>query len=118
MPDIRHSITVDAPPDRIRPLITTGPGFTKWWAADVIGDPAKGIFDLGFFNRATVYRLQLLPAASPLQTEWLCLTGKEWQNTRIVFQLTESKGQTLLRFSHAGWLAETDYFIACNTTWG
>lgn len=118
MPDIRHAITINAQPDRIHPLIGTGLGFAKWWAADVTGHPAKGIFDLGFFNRATVYRLQLLPAGNPPQTEWLCQTGPEWQNTRIVFQMSESKGQTLLRFSHAGWQAETDYFVACNTTWG
>ena len=24
----------------------------------------------------------------------------------------------MLRFTHAGWRAEYDYFLSCNTTWG
>jgi hypothetical protein len=24
----------------------------------------------------------------------------------------------VLRFTHAGWAAATDYFFSCNTTWG
>src|SRR5580692_8199996 len=45
-------------------------------------------------------------------------SGKEWSGTRLLFDLAEQKGQTLLRFTHADWQAETDYFIACTTTWG
>jgi hypothetical protein len=25
---------------------------------------------------------------------------------------------TQVRFTHAGWAAESDYFFSCNTTWG
>jgi len=71
----------------------------------------------GFFNRATVYSVQLVRSA-PSETEWFCKSGKEWEGTRLRFQLSETKGQTLLRFTHAGWEADTDYFVSCNTTWG
>ncbi len=44
---------------------------------------------------------------------------EEWNGTRLLFELVEQKaGRTLLRFSHADWKAETDYFVACTTTWG
>ncbi|MGD0955861.1 MAG: hypothetical protein ABR953_03420 [Candidatus Acidiferrales bacterium] len=78
---------------------------------------SNGIVELGFFNRATVYRLQLVRSAPP-ETQWLCQTGNEWKDTRLLFHLKESKEQTVLRFVHAGWQAETDYFVSCNTTWG
>lgn len=45
-------------------------------------------------------------------------TGKEWDGTRIVFALKEDQGKTTVRFAHADWKAETDYFVSCNTTWG
>ena len=45
-------------------------------------------------------------------------TGKEWDGTRIVFALKEGQGKTTVRFAHADWKAETDYFVSCNTTWG
>jgi hypothetical protein len=44
--------------------------------------------------------------------------GKEWNGTGLLFDLMEQNGRTQLRFMHAGWAAETDYFVACNTTWG
>jgi len=46
------------------------------------------------------------------------LAGDEWNNTRIAFQMEATESGTLLRFTHAGWRAESDYFVTCNTTWG
>jgi hypothetical protein len=76
------------------------------------------VVDLGFFNRATIYSVQLVRAATPAEADWLCSSGKEWKGTNLLFQLSESKGQTQLRFTHANWEADTDYFVSCNTTWG
>ena len=116
MPDIRHAIQIAAAPDKIYPLVATAEGFRQWWAADVT--ERDGVAELGFFNRNTVYRLKLEIDRPPEQAEWLCESGQEWAETRIRFRL-ESKGAgTLLRFTHAGWGAETDYFTSCNTTWG
>jgi len=36
----------------------------------------------------------------------------------LLFELTEQDGKTLLRFTHANWQAETDYFVSCTTAWG
>ena len=115
MPDIRESIQIDAPAARVSPLVSSGEGFSKWWAEDVVLHPEA--VDLGFFNRATVYCVQLVRSA-PSETEWFCKSGEEWEGTRLRFILNETKGQTLLRFTHAGWKAGTDYFVSCNTTWG
>jgi hypothetical protein len=35
-----------------------------------------------------------------------------------VFELEPRNGKTLVRFTHAGWAAATEYFVSCNTTWG
>jgi len=117
MADIRLSVQIDAPAAQIYPLISSSGGFSKWWAADVTERP-DGITDLGFFNRALIYSVQKSRMAAPAEAEWLCLSGNEWKGTKLAFQLTESKGQTLLRFTHANWEAETDYFVSCSTTWG
>ena len=117
MPDIKHSITIDAQPERIHPLITSAAGFRQWWAAQVTQDNSTGSVELTFFNRATVYVLKLVRKA-PLEVEWLCQTGKEWEGTRLHFQMALAANSTLVRFTHAGWKSETDYFVACTTTWG
>jgi len=118
MADIKHAIQIEAAPQRVHLLVASAEGFTRWWAADVTEDKTSGNVELGFFNRATVYGLHPVKISAPLQAHWLCQSGKEWNGTRLLFDLTEQKGQTVLRFTHAGWQAETDYFVFCNTTWG
>ena len=117
MADIRHSISIDAPIDRVFPLIASGSGFTRWWAADVTEDDSTGIIELAFFNRATVYRLKPIPSSASWTTEWLCQTGQEWTGTRLLFEPTETNGKTQLRFTHADWKAETEYLRSCTKVW-
>jgi len=116
MADIRHSILIDAPAERVRSLVISAAGFSEWWAADSSGTE-DGAAELGFFNKSTVYRLRLesQPAQEIL---WRCETGEEWNGTRLRFALTDSGPTTTLRFMHEGWANETDYFTSCNTTWG
>jgi hypothetical protein len=116
MADIEHAIQIAAKPETIYPLIATAKGFEQWWAADVT--VSDGGVDLGFFNRATIYRLKLQVDEPPVLADWLCETGKEWSGTHIVFRLEARGSATFLRFSHSGWPAATDYFVSCNTTWG
>jgi len=116
MPDIRHYIQISASAEAIYPLVATSAGFTAWWATDVTEQ--NGAADLGFFNRRTVYRLRIDNQEHPRRAEWQCETGAEWMGTRLVFTLEPQPSGTLLRFTHAGWRSETDYFTGCNTTWG
>jgi len=117
MADIRCSISINAPRDRVFPLIASGSGFTRWWAAEVVEDYSTEIVEVAFFNRATVYRLKSIRSSTPWTTEWLCQTGQDWTGTRLLFELTETNGKTQLRFTHADWRAETDYFRSCKEVW-
>ena len=116
MAQIRHQIVIEATAAKVFPLVATGTGFKEWWAADVT--KIVTTVELGFFNRNTLYRLKLARVSEPHCAEWHCTSGKEWEGTRIVFELKDGNGKTALRFTHAAWKEETDYFISCNTTWG
>jgi len=118
MPDIKHAIQINASPLIVYPLVGSAAGFLRWWASDVTEDKATGNVVLGFFNRATVYGLRPIQLVAPQRAHWFCETGKEWSGTRLLFDLTEQGSQTGLRFTHADWQAETDYFISCTTAWG
>jgi hypothetical protein len=56
MPDIHHRIEISAAAGAVYALVSSGHGFARWWAADVTAG-ADGPVELGFFRRATVYRL-------------------------------------------------------------
>ena len=118
MPDIRHAIFIAAPLERVYALVSTPGGFSEWWSEDVMENKAENSIDLGFFNRSTVYRLKPARMAPPESAEWHCESGKEWNGTRIMFHAAPQNGGTMLKFAHAGWQGQTDYFISCNTTWG
>jgi uncharacterized protein YndB with AHSA1/START domain len=116
MADIRHSLQISASTQKVYPLVATAHGFSQWWAADIT-EPA-GAIELGFFNRATVYRLRSKNSHAPVAAEFFCETGAEWSETRLIFHLEMAGSGTLVHFRHAGWQGETDYFVSCNTVWG
>ncbi len=116
MPELIHSVEIAAPPSAVFPLLSLPEGLAKWWAEDVV--PVDGGAELGFFSRATIYRLRALTLVPPTTAAWLCETGQEWEGTRIVFHIAPKTGMTDLRFRHEGWRAVSPFFVACNTTWG
>jgi hypothetical protein len=117
MPRIRHSIAIDVAAEKVFPLVSSGRGFEQWWAADVTETPG-GVVELGFFKRGTVYALKPVSMTVPREAEWRCESGKEWSGTKLQFQLEPGVNRTLVRFTHADWEAESDYFVSCTTTWG
>jgi uncharacterized protein YndB with AHSA1/START domain len=116
MADIKHSIVIDAPEERVRALVASAAGFAQWWAADS-SEVADGAVELGFFNKSTAYRLRL-DQSSAHELVWRCETGAEWKGTLLRFLLHDDGPATTLRFTHEDWANETDYFTNCNTTWG
>jgi hypothetical protein len=115
MADIRHAIQISAPAETIHRLVATAPGLAEWWAEDVT--QAGAVVDLGFFKRQTIYRLKL-QQNDPARVDWLCESGKEWSGTRLLFALEPKGATTMVRFTHADWASDTDYFVSCTTTWG
>jgi hypothetical protein len=116
MAQIRHQIVIEAPAAKDFALVSTVRGFKEWWAADVT--EKEGAVELGFFKRNTVYRLQRTRVAEPREAEWQCASGKEWDGTRLLFDLKDDHGKTTMGFAHADWKEESDYFVSCTTTWG
>jgi uncharacterized protein YndB with AHSA1/START domain len=116
MPDIHHSIVINASPEAVHSLVSTADGLRQWWAEDV--EPqADGTLSLGFFNRNTIYRLRSLER-SATRIAWRCETGKEWEGTDLVFTIQLQAKGVVLDFVHANWQAATPYFVSCTTTWG
>ncbi len=114
---IVHQISIEATPARVFSLVSAADGFAEWWAEDVSA-AADGSVDLGFFNRATVYRLRPQTQLAASHAVWICETGKDWAGTQLSFDLAPAKSGTTLRFRHANWKEVSDYFVSCNTTWG
>lgn len=121
MPNILHRISIDAPPERVQPLIATKDGIQQWWTnRPVTGDDAVG-------GRIAVYfGDRERPAAAfevlerePRRVVWRCVEGPdEWLQTRVTFALEpRDDGGTTLLFRHEGWQRETELMNGCSTNW-
>jgi len=116
MPDIHHSIAIDASADAVRALVSSADGLRQWWAEDAELQ-SDGALSLGFFNRNTVYRLRALDRSAS-RIAWRVETGKEWEGTDLVFTIQPQTKGVVLDFVHANWREATPYFVSCTTTWG
>jgi hypothetical protein len=107
MADIKHQISIASSTDAIFALITSGKGLAQWWAEDVF-DESDSVVSLGFFGRTTVYRLRRQPLVQNSSVTWQCETGKEWEGTRLVFELIRCDRSRLLAFArkHKGTKAQ------------
>jgi len=121
MTDILHSITIEAPPEKIFEALTTQEGLQGWWTADTEAKPEVGsqaVF--GFFNRSTVFRMRIDELTPPKRVKWSC-EGEidEWIDTELQFDLNlQEEGGTLVCFRHGGWRTTDGIYAQCNTTWG
>lgn len=119
MPSIKHYLVIKSSPEKIYRSLTTKEGVTNWWTAQTeIGNKVGDIntFDFGerYHNKMTILDLQ--PGKS---VEWECFEGdEEWIATKLLFQIEEKDGETILRFTHRDWKEETDFFSSCNYHWG
>lgn len=117
MLNIRINLKIKARPEQVYHAVTTQEGLSGWWAKDTKAEPAVGFintFTFGtFINEMKVIKLETNSIA-----EWECVNSiEEWVGTYIRFDLEEINGQTLLRFTHGGWKAETDMFAGCTYDW-
>ena len=121
MPDIRHEIKIDAPPERVFAALSTERGFRGWWTRDVKFEPRVGrVAEFGFYRRAVIFRMKITALTPPTRMRWTCLSGPpEWKGTNLSFRLTPTEdGGTVLEFAHRDWQSARDDLPRANTVWG
>ena len=115
MADLRHGLKISASTEEVDLPVASAQGFRQWWAE--LTEPT-GTIELGFFNRTTGYRLRSKSGHAPVEAEFWRETGAEGSGTRLIFHRETAGSGTLVGFTHAGWQADTEDFVSCNTVWG
>jgi uncharacterized protein YndB with AHSA1/START domain len=139
MPNIRHQLIIEAPPEKIYNAITSQEGLASWWTPDVKAKPeinsvARFPFGPNYFKEMKIVELK------PFEwVKWQCIQGaQEWIGTTLSFKLEPGSRETLLRehsemtgqieqqskqegtiltFHHDDWKTYTPMFAECNYTW-
>ena len=117
MPDIRHKLTIKAPPAKVYQAVTTQEGLSNWWCRNTIAKPETEFVNSFTFGKFVIE--MKVTKLSPVQrVEWECLRAtEEWLGTDVSFDLEEKEGNTILRFGHNNWNAVTDLFAVCSYDW-
>lgn len=120
MAEMKHLILIEAAPAAVFNALTTSEGLRGWWTADSQAEPrAGGKTELGFHDRSTVFRMKIAEFKPSRHLVWECVgDDEEWTGTRLIWDLHEEDGKTLLEFQHGNWKQQSRYFKTCNSTWG
>ena len=100
----------------------------KWWGgSDLEGSSNKLNDEFIIHHQGSHYSKQKLVEVIPnekivwLVTEstlqWLQKDKHEWENTKIIFEITTKGDKTVLHFTHEGLVPEKECFLLCHAGW-
>lgn len=120
MADIGLRVGITRPIDPVFETLTTMEGLRGFWTSGMVGDPGEGgTLQVCFGKPEPAATMTVAQVKEPALVEWLCVQGPdEWVDTRIVFELREQDGgETVVRFTHAGWPEGSEFMRHCGTKW-
>lgn len=122
--DFTTTMVVDKSPNEVFNAINNVGG---WWQGEIKGNTSKlndeftyQMEDIHFSKQKIV---ELIPAEKIV---WLITESNlsftkdksEWTGTRVIFEISETKNKTEVRFTHRGLVPEFECYDACSNAWG
>ncbi|MGZ3872925.1 MAG: SRPBCC family protein [Mucilaginibacter sp.] len=97
-----------------------------WWSSGLEGE-SELLGDEFIYRHGEIHysKHRLTEVVPYTKVVWLTLEGSinfvddktEWNNTTIVFDITENKGETTLHFTHIGLTPELACYNGCSRGW-
>jgi len=122
-PDFTTSISVDQTPAEAFAAINNVRG---WWSGQIEGDAARlgaeFTYRYGDVHRSKQKVTEFIPGnkvvwhVSDSQLSFV-EHKSEWNDTDLVFEISEKAGKTQIRFTHAGLAPQYECFGSCSNAW-
>ncbi|MFN8355461.1 MAG: SRPBCC domain-containing protein [Spirosomataceae bacterium] len=114
---IKHKFVIKATAEIIFNALTTQEGSSGWWAKQTIAKP-----EIGFVNEFTFgtvkNEIQVADLVVDKKVVWKVLNAApDWNGTTISFDIEAKEDKAILRFAHADWQTDGDFFAECNFAW-
>jgi len=119
MYSIKHLFHIQASQEKVYKNLSTIAGLKGWWTHHTTGltqlnGEIKFEFPPHFMNKMKVIELK-----ENELVKWKCLEGEDdWIGTEIIFLLSQNDDKTCLRFEHAKWPTNDDFYAHCTFSWG
>jgi uncharacterized protein YndB with AHSA1/START domain len=120
MAEIKHQIPIKAKAERVYAALATQAGLRSWWTADTKAEEkVGGKAEFGFDHRGMIFRMNIEKLEPNKRVVWSCHGDHpEWAGTTLTWDISEDGGTSVLRFTHSGWKAMSEFCAMCNSTWG
>ncbi|RZJ28954.1 MAG: SRPBCC domain-containing protein [Flavobacterium sp.] len=117
------TISVDNSPEEVFNAVNDVRG---WWHGEVDGDTHNLNSEFTYRMRDMHFSRQQIVELQPnKRIVWLVTDSKlsftdaknEWTGTKIIFEISEARDKTELRFTHAGLVPEFECYGGCSNGW-
>ncbi len=119
MVDILHKVGIKSSgKNEVYNAIATPAGLAAWWTDEVKGDgEAGGALHFQFGERG-FFDMKVLEADPGKRVLWQVTDGpQEWIGTKIIWDLRQGDGHTVVLFKHEGWREPVEFMHHCSTKW-
>ena len=119
MAEINHRVGIAGSVQAVYAALTTDEGLSGWWTRDTRGAGAVGsVIQFRFDGGGPDFEVMELVPAERVRWRYAGHEPVAWEGTEVLFALEPEDGQVIVRFSHSGWPAVTDFLAHCSTKWG
>lgn len=108
-----------ASPQEIYDALTDPKKLARWWTSDTRGNGAEvgGTLEFWFGKFCQTFQVEALKPGALVRWKATKEGVAEWAGTEVSFTISTDEKQTFVRFRHAGWRADTDFFAHCSMKW-
>lgn len=95
-----------------------------WWSENIEGRTDKANSEFTYRDKYMTAKMKI-SHFTPQKIVWDVVEShnvffrnhSEWDNTQIVFEITERPGKTEIKFTHAGLVPEIECYPVCSNSW-
>lgn len=120
--DFTATLLVDQNPEEVFAAINNIRG---WWSEDIEGDTDKLNHEFMYRDKHLRSKMKITELIPGKKVVWYVLEsqmdnfegGTEWNDTKLVFEITKTDDKTNIQFTHSGLVPKFECYTVCSKAW-